>query len=49
MINGLFIIADKARARAEDLKDVGVVTDKEPKREDGEASHTLGVAGEGGN
>ena len=34
MVNGLFIIVDKARARGEDVKGVGVVTDKELKRGD---------------
>ncbi len=49
MVNELIITADKARARGQDVKGVGVVTDKELKREDGEpraerqdgeASHT---------
>ena len=44
----LFIIADIARARGEDVKGVGVVRDKELKLEDGEASHARGGAGEGG-
>ena len=43
----MFILADKARARGEDVKGVGVVRDKELKLEDGEASHTLGGAREG--
>ena len=34
----LFMIADKARARGEDVKGVGVVRDKELKLEDGEGS-----------
>jgi len=44
----LFIIADKAKARREDVKGVGVVRDKELKPEDDEASHTLGGTGEEG-
>jgi hypothetical protein len=44
----LFILAEKARARGEEWKGVGVMRDKEPKPEDVEASHTLGGAGEGG-
>ena len=40
---------DKARARGERCyEDIGVVRDKELKLEEGEASHTLGGAGEGG-
>jgi len=45
----LFIIVDKARARREDVKGVGVVRDKELKLEDDEASHTLGGTGEEGS
>ena len=48
VVNGLFIIADKARATGEDVKGVGAVTDEELKIQDDEASHTLGVSGEGG-
>ena len=44
----MFILADKARARGEDVKGVGVVRDKELKLEDGEASHTLGETEKGG-
>ena len=49
-VHGLitFIIADKARARAGDVKGVGVVRNKELKLEDGEGSQTQGGAREGG-
>jgi hypothetical protein len=43
----LFIIAEKARARGEEVKGVGVMRDEELKPEGVEASHT-GGAGEGG-
>ena len=44
----VFIIADTARASGQDVKRFRCfVRDKELKLEDGEASHTLGGAGEG--
>jgi len=51
----LMIIVDKARARGQNVKRVGVVKDKGLKMEDDEASHTLcgsregGPSGEGSN
>ena len=44
----VFVIADKARVRGEDVRRCRVARDKDLKLEDGEASHTLGGAGEWG-
>ena len=44
----LMIIVDKARARGQGVKGVGVVRDKGLKMEDDQASHTLGGSGDGG-